>query len=119
MQVNLDFGDGFITNSAKEHVGVRWTGLIRPQYTETYTFITNTSGFGPKLIINSVELINELGTEHGCKQRDLAGGCMWYAPSWKWNFDGSSTGVQVGRKCVCACVCVCAYVVCAFVEVEL
>jgi hypothetical protein len=102
-QIDFDFGHGFITNSAMDHVGVRWTGLIRPQYTETYTFITNSTGFGPRLIINSVELINELETEHGCKQRDVVGDCLWYAPSWKWNYDGSSIGVQV---CVYAYVCI-------------
>ncbi len=66
-------------------------------------------------MVNSVEIINELDTEHGCKQRDPAGGCMWYAPSWKWNYDGSSAGVQVVYVCVfmlCVYVFLCVYAFC-------
>lgn len=92
--VHFDWGNGKITSTAKSFVGVRWTGLVRPLYTETYTFVTNTTGLGPKLSILGRVLINELATEHGCREWDPKRNCLWHAPSWKWNWDGSSTGDQ-------------------------
>lgn len=39
-------------------VSVRWTGQVKPQYTETYTFYTNTDD-GVRLWVNNVQLIND------------------------------------------------------------
>jgi len=35
-QINFDWGTGAITASAADYVSVRWTGRVRPLYTETY-----------------------------------------------------------------------------------
>src|SRR5208283_2411442 len=37
---------------------VRWTGLVQPLFTETYTFLTTTDD-GVRLWVNGQELINE------------------------------------------------------------
>ena len=92
--VNFDWGTGKITGTARSFVGIRWTGLVKPIYSETYTFVTNTTGFGPKMAIGGNVLVNELTTDHGCREWDPARNCLFRAPSWKWNWDGSSTGDQ-------------------------
>ena len=36
--IDFEWGTDLVTPSAKDYVSVRWTGYIKPQYQETYTF---------------------------------------------------------------------------------
>lgn len=56
--VNFDWGSKSpATEIAADDFAVRWTGKIRPKYSETYTFST-TSDDGVRLWVNGVQLIN-------------------------------------------------------------
>jgi beta-galactosidase len=46
----------------------RWTGKVRPQFTETYTFFTRTND-GVRLFVNGQQLINAWVTQSGTVER--------------------------------------------------
>lgn len=50
--------DRFITEDAYDHVAVRWTGLVRPKYSETYTFTLNTTNAGSRLAVGGRSLFD-------------------------------------------------------------
>lgn len=92
--IDFDWGDGLVTPSARDHVGVRWTGLVVPSYTETYTFTTNTTGFGPVLRVHDTLLVSEWNTDIGCVKYDPNGGCLRRTESFGWTRDFPDSGVQ-------------------------
>ena len=56
--VNFDWArNGPIAGIDGETFSVRWTGFVQPQFTETYTFRTNSDD-GVRLWINNVQIIN-------------------------------------------------------------
>ena len=93
-RINQHWGFGSISGSAKDHVGIRWTGLVKPQFTEVYTFVTNTTGFGPVLTVNGLTLIDGIATDTGCIEFDPAGGCLHRVEFFKFVFDFPSSGVE-------------------------
>ncbi|MCB0633151.1 MAG: PQQ-dependent sugar dehydrogenase, partial [Lewinella sp.] len=62
--VNFNWGTGSpnATEVGTDQFSVRWTGLVRPQYSETYTFYTNSDD-GVRLWINGQLLIDNW-TDH-------------------------------------------------------
>jgi hypothetical protein len=61
--VNFDWGTGTPDGAiAPDGFSVRWTGFVKPRYTETYTFYT-TSDDGIRLWVNGVQLVNNW-TDH-------------------------------------------------------
>ena len=58
--VNFNWGTSSpITGiAANKPFSVRWTGFIKPQYSQTYTFSTNTDD-GVRLWVNNVQLVNK------------------------------------------------------------
>ena len=56
--INFSWGTGApITGIAGNSFSVRWTGFVQPQYSQTYTFRTNTDD-GVRLWVNGVRIIN-------------------------------------------------------------
>jgi len=56
--VNFDWASGSPDSSINvDNFSVRWSGLIQPLYTETYTFSTNSDD-GIRLWVNGVQVIN-------------------------------------------------------------
>merc|ERR1712013_538056 len=49
----IDWGNGLITQTAKNFVSIRWTGYIKPAYAETYTF-TIESDDGSRLYVDGM-----------------------------------------------------------------
>ena len=92
--VNFDWGSGLLTDSARDHVGIRWTGLVKAAYSETYTFTTNTTGFGPVLRVHDTILVSEWETDIGCVSFDPSGGCLQRTESFSWTQDFPDSGVQ-------------------------
>ena len=62
--VGVTPGPGVGTNG--EYFSVRWVGFVQPQYTETYTFYTNTDD-GAALWVNGQQLVND-PTSHGATE---------------------------------------------------
>ena len=92
--VNHDWGFGLITDTARDHIGARWTGLVKADFTEVYTFVTNTTGYGPALTVNGVTLVDQFEIDTGCVEYDAAGGCLWRTEFFQWTFDFPSSGVE-------------------------
>ncbi|TCN59534.1 T9SS C-terminal target domain-containing protein [Flavobacterium circumlabens] len=66
--INFNWGNGSpLAAIEADTFSVRWTGQIRPSYSETYTFYTTTDD-GVRLWVNDVQLINKWNiqgsTEH-------------------------------------------------------
>lgn len=58
-RVNFDWDDGSPHGSLGQNdYAIRWTGQVKPRYTETYTFHTVTEG-GVRLWVNGQQLIND------------------------------------------------------------
>lgn len=56
--INFNWGTGNpISGIAGNTFSVRWTGFVKPQYSQTYTFRTNTDD-GVRLWVNGVRIIN-------------------------------------------------------------
>ncbi|CAH1201555.1 hypothetical protein PAECIP111893_01653 [Paenibacillus plantiphilus] len=61
--INFNWGTGSPASGVDpDTFSVRWKGLIKPQYTETYTFYTNTDD-GVRLYVNNVLVIDNW-TDH-------------------------------------------------------
>ena len=57
--VNFDFSDGApAANMGPDTFSIRWTGQVRPQFTETYTFTTTTDD-GVRLWVNNQLVIDQ------------------------------------------------------------
>eukprot|EP00960_Hanusia_phi_P070728 767378-Hanusia_phi.AAC.2 len=97
-----------IESLGRGSLAIRWTGLIRPAFTETYTFITKSSIVGPNLYIGGTRIIhgfqvsslrsrNTAGVEDGVVQISLTGtialqGSAFYEIMIEfWNLDLAST----------------------------
>jgi hypothetical protein len=62
--VNFDWGTGSpVAGIGADTFSVRWTGQIQAQFTETYTFYTQSDD-GVRLFVNGVQIINNF-TDHG------------------------------------------------------
>ncbi|CAH1195656.1 hypothetical protein PAECIP111893_00736 [Paenibacillus plantiphilus] len=62
--INFNWGTGSPASGVDpDTFSVRWKGLIKPQYSETYTFYTNTDD-GVRLYVNNVLVIDNW-TDHG------------------------------------------------------
>jgi hypothetical protein len=62
--VNFDWGSGApAAGMGPDDFAVRWTGQVKPKFSEGYTFIT-TSDDGIRLWVNGVQIINNW-TDHG------------------------------------------------------
>ncbi|EKX55501.1 hypothetical protein GUITHDRAFT_131684 [Guillardia theta CCMP2712] len=59
---SLYVGFASLEHLAPGALAIRWTGLIRPSYSETYTFITNSSVSGPNVFIGGVRVIHGFAT---------------------------------------------------------
>ena len=56
--VNFNWGSGSpAPGIAPNTFSVRWTGFVKPQFSQTYTFSTNTDD-GVRLWVNNVQLVN-------------------------------------------------------------
>lgn len=65
--VNFDWASGSPDPSIDpEEFSVRWTGYVRPRYSETYTF-TTWSDDGNRLWVNGVQITNDWSVQHGTK----------------------------------------------------
>ncbi|NBD23204.1 fibronectin type III domain-containing protein [Paenibacillus glycinis] len=63
--IDFDWGGGRPTDDVPgEWFTARWTGKVQPQYSETYTFYTNTDD-GVRLWVNGVQLINNWVSMNG------------------------------------------------------
>ncbi|HYG74843.1 MAG TPA: PA14 domain-containing protein [Planctomycetota bacterium] len=63
-QVNFDWSSGSPASGiAADTFSVRWTGFVQPQYSQTYTFYTQSDD-GVRLWINGQQLVNNW-TDHG------------------------------------------------------
>ena len=66
--LDFDWDDGSPAASVGQHdYAIRWTGQVKPEFTETYTFHTVTEG-GVRLWINGQPLINDWG-DSGPRER--------------------------------------------------
>ena len=57
-QINFQWGNGYITASAQDFVSIRWTGRIKTQFAEVYTFAL-TSDDGVKLYVDGRPIIDK------------------------------------------------------------
>ena len=94
-----------ITNSASQYVSVRWSGYLRPPYSETLTFFVEAdAGTEARLVLDGLPLIDcwsetmERGGGSGAKGQCLSGQTL------------SVNGGLYVRMCLCVCVCVCVFV---------
>ncbi|MFC3802646.1 fibronectin type III domain-containing protein [Cohnella sp. GCM10012308] len=63
--IDFDWGDGRPTADVPgEWFTIRWTGKVQPQYSETYTFYTDTDD-GVRLWVNGQQLINNWVSMNG------------------------------------------------------
>ena len=60
-QINFDWGTGLLTETGADYVSVRWSGKVKSQVAETYTFYV-TSDDGSKLWVDNVPLIERWDT---------------------------------------------------------
>jgi hypothetical protein len=57
-QINFQWGNGYITASAQDFVSIRWSGRIKTQFAEVYTFAM-TSDDGVKLYVDGRPIIDK------------------------------------------------------------
>ena len=63
-EIDMDFGEGLITQTAKNFISIRWTGYIKPSYAEIYTF-SITSDDGSRLYIDDELLFDDFLSDSG------------------------------------------------------
>lgn len=59
--INNNWGTDLITPSAADYVSIRWSGLLKPNYGELYTFFLDSDD-GSSLWIDNVNIINRWDT---------------------------------------------------------
>ena len=70
--VNFDWNKGSPAPSiASDTFSARWTGFVQPQFSETYTFTTNTDD-GVRLWVNGVQIINRWVSTAGISTGTIA-----------------------------------------------
>ena len=57
-QINFQWGNGYLTASAVDFVSIRWTGRIKTQFAEVYTFAL-TSDDGVKLYVDGRPIVDK------------------------------------------------------------
>ena len=58
-QVNVDWGTGNILSFASDYVSVRWSGFLKPTYSEDFTFVARVND-GARITIGDTKLIDKL-----------------------------------------------------------
>lgn len=56
-QINFNWGTGLLTASAADYVSIRWTGKIKTQFAEVYTFFATTDD-GARLWVDNSPLLD-------------------------------------------------------------
>jgi len=63
-ELDIDFGEGLITQTAKDFISIRWTGYVKPLYAETYTFSIESDD-GSRLYIDEQLLFDDFLSNSG------------------------------------------------------